>query len=604
MEHWLHQHIFKVGWLLTKDYQTTTILYYIFFLPGVILHEVSYWLVAGILNVRADRAIAWPDKQEIGELKLNFVRLGKKANRFKVAVITTAPLIIGLALVWYIAINVLNIQDFLNRATGEQGDLGTAISELTSAPDFWLWIYLAFTISNTMMPNLSELRGWRSVGVIIGILVAILFIVGVGDRVLGALSIPIADALNLLSAVFAVIIGINLFGLAMLGTIEAVIERVTGDSATFKDGKMITMRREEILKMRERERQSARQAARGQQREQRRTALAGPPSIYKLELPIPGAPGKEIVTPFKAPALVPTAIVQPKPALPSVAATSPIAPATPRPELAGPSTVTVRTPLGTTSVERNPGADSAKPTTSTGEMARAGTPTPSGARPGQLSGTQPARPATSTGEMARAGTPAASNPGAPGSSTNRPAPFTSAGPGSNQPPRPGGPAGSSPTSPNVPGGNQPPRPGAGSFGAPSSPGSNQPPRPGTGSLGSPNTSGADRPATPAGTSRPSPLSPGGQPARPAAGSPFGAPRREPAPADDEDDEEEEPRLSASTARRVDPFASLSSRPTSTFGALPTRSDSEDEDEDDNGEDDAYDDYVDDEAQYGDDEDNP
>ena len=67
IERWLHQHIFKVGWLLTNNFQTTTVLYYILFLPGILLHECSLWLAAGILNVRAERAIEFPAEQEIGE---------------------------------------------------------------------------------------------------------------------------------------------------------------------------------------------------------------------------------------------------------------------------------------------------------------------------------------------------------------------------------------------------------------------------------------------------------------------------------------------------------------------------------------------------------
>ena len=84
LERWLHQHMFKVGWLLTKNLQTTTILYYTFFLPGVVLHEFIYWLVAGILNVRAERAIAWPEAQAIAELKLNFIKLARNTSRIKV----------------------------------------------------------------------------------------------------------------------------------------------------------------------------------------------------------------------------------------------------------------------------------------------------------------------------------------------------------------------------------------------------------------------------------------------------------------------------------------------------------------------------------------
>src|SRR5215475_7197184 len=63
LEVWLHQHIFKVGWLVTNKYQTTTILYYAFFLPGILLNQLTIWTIAGFLNVRAAHSIAWPEKQ-------------------------------------------------------------------------------------------------------------------------------------------------------------------------------------------------------------------------------------------------------------------------------------------------------------------------------------------------------------------------------------------------------------------------------------------------------------------------------------------------------------------------------------------------------------
>jgi hypothetical protein len=313
LERWLHQHIFKVGWLVTKQYQTTTILYYAIFVPGIILYEVVYWLVAGFLNVRADRAIAWPEKQEIGELKLSFIKLSKNVGQFPLAVISTAPLAVGLAAVAYIANNRLDFQGFINTMGGGfLNDVGTAFSRLVSAPDFWIWIYLVFTISNTMWPDVSKLRGWRVILIALAVGGAVLIAIGAGNQVIvDTLSGPVTNALNSLSGTLAVIIGIDLFMVAVLGTIEAIIERITGHSATFKNGKMITMRREELLKQRETERTTARQ-----QKATRAPAVpAGPPSIYKMQLPIPGAPGKEAVTRDEG-------IIISKPPTPAIASSS------------------------------------------------------------------------------------------------------------------------------------------------------------------------------------------------------------------------------------------------------------------------------------------
>lgn len=110
MERWLHQHIFKVGWLLTHNFHTTTVLYYTFFLPGVLLHEVVTWLVAGIVNVRAKGAIAWPERQDIGELRLNFVQITQRISPLQQFIISVAPLTVGMLVTWHVANNVFRLE--------------------------------------------------------------------------------------------------------------------------------------------------------------------------------------------------------------------------------------------------------------------------------------------------------------------------------------------------------------------------------------------------------------------------------------------------------------------------------------------------------------
>jgi len=94
--------------------------------------------------------------------------------------------------------------------------------------------------------------------------------------------------LNILSATFAVIIAINLLATIVLGTVEAVIERITGDSATFQGDKLIAMRRAEIVELRRQQREKQ-----IKQMEKKARLTGGPPSIYSLPLPIPGPPGRE-----------------------------------------------------------------------------------------------------------------------------------------------------------------------------------------------------------------------------------------------------------------------------------------------------------------------
>ena len=96
VEKWIHSHLYGVGWLLTDDHKSATALYYVLLFPGVFVHEFTQYLVAGALNVKIKKVIAWPEAQDDGTLRLDFVRF-QKANRAQAAVIGAAPLVTGLA---------------------------------------------------------------------------------------------------------------------------------------------------------------------------------------------------------------------------------------------------------------------------------------------------------------------------------------------------------------------------------------------------------------------------------------------------------------------------------------------------------------------------
>lgn len=310
LEQWLHQHIFKVGWLIFKNFQHTTLVYYTFFLPGVILNQLVYWLVAGVLDVRADRAIRLPEKQEVAELKLNFIKLSKKASPAKVSIISLSPFLAGLLFILIAMNHIFHVNTAFADFDGTLNSFFTSIGRITSIPDFWLWAYLLFTVANTMMPDFKQIYGLRVILTIIGVIFLILLVIGVGDEIANAtINGPILSLLNTLSGAFAFVIVIDIVVVGILAIIENSIEFVTGDSATFKNGKLVAMRREEIIALRNQDRAKKMQALK---EPKQLSPLAGAPSIYKVPFPIPGAPGVEPITP------VPTAILSAPPPPPSL----------------------------------------------------------------------------------------------------------------------------------------------------------------------------------------------------------------------------------------------------------------------------------------------
>ncbi len=283
-ERWLHQHIFKVGWLLTNNFQITTILYYSLFLPGIVLHELCVWLLAGLLRVRAERAISFPAAQEIGELRLNFIRLSPQAGRIRTFIISLAPLAAGIFALWLLAEGVFRWGTALAPLdVGGIDALARALQTVVRTADFWLWFYLAFVIANTMFPARPLLQSRRHKAVAA---LALLLLARLAWTFDSAFSLALLASLGV--ALLQVLV-FNLLVVAALGTAESLIERVTGKSASFVDGKMIAMSREE---------------ARAWRAEQRRASSSGQPrpkpktfrTIYDFPLPIPGPPGREPVS--------------------------------------------------------------------------------------------------------------------------------------------------------------------------------------------------------------------------------------------------------------------------------------------------------------------
>lgn len=291
-EQWLHQHVFKVGWLLSRNSSTTVIFYYTAFLPGILLHEIISWLVAGIFNVRATRSIQLPQQDEIDELQLGFVRIAQGANPLKLFIIELAPLAVALLVLWYIAIDVLDVSTAWAIASeGSLDSVALALSHLTAKADFWLWFYLAFTIANTMMPAmLSAFRGRRRLTVAIGLILLAAIILGLDNMRTSPLSLTIERLLSSLTVILLAISLSNLLMVLILGTIEALFERITGHSATFVGGKLTTVTRQEARRMRE--------SRRNRQPQQPAPAPPAAPlkSVYALPLPIPGPPGIEPVS--------------------------------------------------------------------------------------------------------------------------------------------------------------------------------------------------------------------------------------------------------------------------------------------------------------------
>jgi len=224
----LHREIQAVFLILTRDTRLTMGIFSMLFLPGVFLHELSHFVMAKLLGVRTGKFSVFPQSLPDGRLQLGYVETAR-SDIVRDSLIGAAPLIVGTLFVAYVAIYHLQMRVLWDVFRNGQFNLfWIGVRALPQVQDFYLWFYLAFAVSSTMMPSESDRHAWLELVISIGVLVMIALLVGAGPWML----INVAPRLiNFLSSV-AVIFGLSGFVHILLilptALIHKLLARVTG----------------------------------------------------------------------------------------------------------------------------------------------------------------------------------------------------------------------------------------------------------------------------------------------------------------------------------------------------------------------------------------
>ena len=228
LQRYLHREIQAVFLILTRDARLTIGIFQIIFLPGVFLHEASHFLMARILRVRTGGFSVIPRALPNGRLQLGYVETAR-SDIVRDSLIGAAPLIFGTLFVAYVAVYKLDMRVLWDTFRNEQFNLfWLGIKFLPTVKDFYLWFYLAFAVSSTMMPSESDRHAWLELVISVGVLFAIALLIGAGPWMLNNVA-PLLS--NFLSSV-AVILGLSsaFHVLLVLPTMlmHKLLTRVTG----------------------------------------------------------------------------------------------------------------------------------------------------------------------------------------------------------------------------------------------------------------------------------------------------------------------------------------------------------------------------------------
>jgi hypothetical protein len=230
-QRWVHRHLQGIAFVATGRKTWAIILYAIILFPGVLLHEVSHWLMATLLRVKTGGFSVLPKLKDDGSIQLGYVEYYKsqRLGPIRESLVGSAPLISGTAVVLLIAYQVFKLTTVGDAlVSGDAAYLVEAITGLFATSDFLIWLYLLFAISNAMMPSASDRRAWPAFVFIMVVTAVVLYLIGLQELLMRGLVGPVATVFGYLGLAFSMIIGVNLFAMFVIYFVEWLLSRIKG----------------------------------------------------------------------------------------------------------------------------------------------------------------------------------------------------------------------------------------------------------------------------------------------------------------------------------------------------------------------------------------
>ena len=233
MQRWLSKHLYGMGLLLSDSHDVAVLVYFVLLLPGVLAHELSHWITAKLLRVPVGKIRLGPSQQGGGVTRLGSVSMSR-TDPLRASLIGLAPLVTGSILILIIAYYVfgLPVTEELN-ASVLPGDLRAVMESYLAVPNFWLWVYLVFAISNAMLPSESDRQAWLTLTLYCCVAVVVLYGLGLLQEISSPLSAFLLKGLNYLTFAFLLTIVVDAVVIVVVVILERVVMTVTGKQVEY-----------------------------------------------------------------------------------------------------------------------------------------------------------------------------------------------------------------------------------------------------------------------------------------------------------------------------------------------------------------------------------
>ncbi|MXY95953.1 MAG: hypothetical protein F4047_06275 [Caldilineaceae bacterium SB0670_bin_27] len=206
----------EIVYLITGSDDLAMVILFLVYLPGILVHEASHWLVARILGLKTSKFRVWP-KYTRNTIGLGSVTVSSGGVVWD-SLVGLAPLLIGSALIVLIGEQVFDTQTlaFAWRTGRLLDGLNFVLTGLAQKPDSLLWSYLLFAIANAMMPSASDRAPLKSLGIYFVLIVAVFVLIDQSGRNMLLLLDLLFGPIQLLTGAFFLVTAIDLAVILLL----------------------------------------------------------------------------------------------------------------------------------------------------------------------------------------------------------------------------------------------------------------------------------------------------------------------------------------------------------------------------------------------------
>lgn len=228
VQRWLYRELQAIFLLITRQANTALGIFSLLLFPGVFLHELSHFIMARLLFVRTGRFSLIPKALANGKIRMGYVETAA-TDPIRDTLIGAAPLISGVVVVTALGMKPLGLLPLTEMMFARDWtSFWSEVIRLPARPDFWLWFYLVFAVSSTMLPSSADRRAWWSIGLFVLLSLVLALIPGMSTWMLENLAPLVIRGMRSLSVVFTASGLVHLILVVPAILLRIVISKITG----------------------------------------------------------------------------------------------------------------------------------------------------------------------------------------------------------------------------------------------------------------------------------------------------------------------------------------------------------------------------------------